>query len=123
MGGKVDAVAAGEAETRSGAKAGKLRVLAIFSSDKSQFFPDIPTAKSQGFDIDFGSWGGIYAPKGLPAPVAQKLESAIEKAVKDPAFADPMRNAGITVIYKDSKDFTDYVMAQHKAFESVLGNK
>lgn len=123
MGGKVDAVVAGEAETRSGVKAGKLRVLAIFSQGKSQFFPDIPTAKSQGYDIDFGSWGGIYAPKGLPAPVAQKLEAAIAKAVKDPAFVNPMRNAGITVIYKDSQDFTNYVMAQHTAFKSVLGSK
>jgi tripartite-type tricarboxylate transporter receptor subunit TctC len=120
MGGKIDAVVAGEAETRSGAQNGKLRVLAIFSGTKSQFFPQIPTAKSQGYDVEFGSWGGIYAPKGLPSDVKKTLESAIAKSVKDPAFADPMKKAGITVTYKNANDFTKFVMSEHQMFAKIM---
>lgn len=120
MGGKVDAVVAGAGETHAGVESGKLRVLAIFSPEPHPVFKDIPTAKSQGYDIDFGSWGGLYSPKGLPDNVKTTLEDAIAKAVKDPGFTDVISATGTIVTYKDAADFTKFVDSEYDRFGKAL---
>jgi tripartite-type tricarboxylate transporter receptor subunit TctC len=120
MGNKVDAVVAGAGETHAGVESGQLRVLAIFSPEPHPIFTDIPTAKSQGYDMDFGAWGGLYAPKGLPANVKETLESAIAKAVKDPGFTDVISPTGTIVTYKSGDDFTTFVKAEYNRFGKVL---
>ena len=120
MGGKVDAVVAGAGETHPGVVQGKLRVLGIFSAEPHPIFTDLPTAKSQGYDLVFGSWGGLYAPKGLPANVKSTLESAIKKAVADPAYADVISKTGTVVVYKNAADFTKFVTAEYKRFGEAL---
>lgn len=120
-GGKVDAVVAGAGETHAAVANGQLRVLAIFSDEPHPVFTDIPTAKSQGYDVVFGAWGGLYAPKGLPADVATKLEDAIAKAVKSPDFVDPISKTGTVVVYKNAADFTAFVNDEHTRFGDVLG--
>lgn len=120
MGGKVDAVVAGAGETHAGAESGKLRVLAVFSPEPHPVFTDIPTAKSQGYDLTFGAWGGIYAPKGLPDDVAQKLQTAIADAAKDPGFTDVITPTGTIVTYKDAASFTTFVQDEHERFGKVL---
>jgi tripartite-type tricarboxylate transporter receptor subunit TctC len=120
MGGKVDAVVAGAGETHPGVASGKLRVLAIFSQQPHPIFSDIPTAKSLGYDMEFGSWGGLYAPKGLPANVKKTLEDAIAKAVKSPGFTDPISKTGTIVTYKNAADFTTFVDSEYVRFGKVL---
>jgi len=120
MGGKVDAVAAGAGETHTGVESGKLRVLAIFSQQPHPVFSDIPTAKSQGYDIEIGAWGGLYAPKGLPANVKKTLEDAIAKAVKSPGFTDVISKTGTIVTYKNAADFTKFVDSEYVRFGKVL---
>lgn len=120
MGDKVDAVVAGAGETHTGVASGKLRVLAIFSPEPHPVFTDIPTAKSQGYDMDFGAWGGLYAPKGLPANVKKTLEDAIAKSVESPDFTDVISPTGTIVLYKDAADFTTFVDAEYDRFGTVL---
>lgn len=120
MGGKVDAVVAGAGETHAGVDGGQLRVLAIFSPEPHPVFTDIPTAKSQGYDMDFGSWGGLYAPKGLPDNVKKTLEDAIAKAVKSDDFVKPISATGTIVTYKDAADFTKFVDSEYDRFGKAL---
>ena len=120
MGGKVDAVVAGAGETHAGVNSGQLRVLAIFSPEPHPVFTNIPTAKSQGYDLDFGSWGGLYTPKGLPVNVKSMLEGAIAKAVKDPAFTNVISATGTIVTYKDAADFVDFVNSEYDRFGKAL---
>lgn len=120
MGGKVDAVVAGVSETNTGVVSGKLRVLAIFTQEPHPIFTDIPTAKSQGYDMEFGAWGGLYAPKGLSADVKRTLEDAIATAVKSPDFTDIISATGTIVTYKNAVDFTKFVDSEYMRFGSVL---
>ena len=122
MGGKVDAVIAGAGETHSGVESGKLRVLAVFSSDPHPLFSDIPTAKSQGYDLDFGAWGGLYAPKGLPSNVKADLEEAVKKAAQSPDFTNVISPTGTVPQYKSAADFTAFVNQEYARFGEVLGS-
>ena len=121
MGGKVDAVVAGAGETHAGVENDQLRVLAIFSDEPHPVFSDIPTAESQGYDVTFGAWGGLYAPKGLPEDVKATLEEAIADATQDPAYTDVITPTGTIVTYRDAADFTDFVNSEYERFGELLG--
>lgn len=122
MGGKVDAVVAGAGETHPGVENGKLRVLAIFSEKPHPVFTDIPTASDEGYDVVFGAWGGLYAPKGLPEDVKSKLEQTIAESAQDPQFTDVIGKTGTVPEYKDSAEFTEFVKSEHARLGEVLGH-
>lgn len=76
-------------------KAGKLKLLAIGSSQRSPDFPNVPTMDEvglKGFDAD--TWFGFYAPGATPPAIIAKLNSEIGKIVRTPAFAARMTAIG-----------------------------
>ena len=56
-------------ESRNMVDQGKLRPLAVMSKVRDARFPDVPTFKEKGWDIEYGAWRGIVAPKGMPPDV------------------------------------------------------
>jgi tripartite-type tricarboxylate transporter receptor subunit TctC len=69
----------------------ELNVLGVATLTRSEFGPDLPTLKEQGYNITNGSMRGIIAPKGLPKDVESKLLAAMEKVGKDPEFLKKMK--------------------------------
>jgi tripartite-type tricarboxylate transporter receptor subunit TctC len=66
-------------------KAGKLRALAVSTPTRLPAFPDIPTFAELGYPSLTGSqWLGLSAPKGLPAPIAQRLTALIPEILTKP---------------------------------------
>jgi len=65
----------------------------------------VPTLKELGVNVVFDVSRGIMAPKGTPADVLAKLESACAAAAKDPAFAEAMKKQGTDVRYLDRKAY------------------
>ena len=74
-----------------------------------------------GDEVEFGGWGGIYAPKGLPDDVKEKLESAVKEAVDSDAYQKFQKDAGNLVVYRDSAEWTDFVDEQFTLFQDLLG--
>lgn len=69
------------------------------SEERSQSLPDAPTFREQGYDVVAGSSRGIAAPAGVPADVVTRLEDAIDKAMKDPAYLEAAKKAEIPLAY------------------------
>ena len=86
LGKQVDAMSGSLAETMEQIKAGKLRPLAIFSAERSEFLPEVPTARDKGYDVVVDQRRFIIAPLGLPEAVSTKLEQSFAEARKDPAY-------------------------------------
>jgi len=63
-----------------------IRCLGQMNQTRSTMAPDWPTFKEQGYNFEMASLRGIAAPKGLPAPIRDRLVSAIERAAADPAL-------------------------------------
>ena len=122
LGNQVDAAASGVNEVKQNLADGKLKVLAIFHSERHPELPDVPTAKEQGVDIEIGGWGGIYAPKGLPADVHKTLEEGIAKAVEADSYKDVITSSGNLVVYKNSADFTAFAESEAKRFAELIGS-
>ena len=77
-------------------KSGKTRALAITTAKRSTAFPDVPTLAETviaGFDI--GTWYGLMAPAGTPAPIINKINTEIVKLINDPAVRKQLESNGI----------------------------
>ena len=70
--------------------AGQLRLLAIWTAERSKNWPDAPTLKELGYPFVFDSPFGIAGPKGMDAAVVQKLHDAFKKALEEKAVIDMM---------------------------------
>ncbi len=84
-------------------EAGQLKFIAIATEKRSPEMPNVPTLKELGVNVVYDVNRGLLAPKGTPADVLAKLESACAAAAKEPAFADAMKKQGTDVRYLDRK--------------------
>jgi len=84
LGGQVDFMCDQTTNTTSQIKSGKVKVYGVTSKKRVPSLPDIPTLDEQGLKgFEVGIWHGLYAPKGTPKPVIDKLVAALQDAVKD----------------------------------------
>lgn len=73
----------------SAAAAGpSVRVIGIFAGVRNPTLPDAPTVKEQGYDVAPTSFGGLFAPAGVPGDVMARLATGCRFAVQQPAYTD-----------------------------------
>jgi tripartite-type tricarboxylate transporter receptor subunit TctC len=109
LGGQVEALASGPSAAAAQMKAGKVRVLASWSTERLKLLPDVPTFNELGYkDVEFYIWAGMVVPAATPAPIQQKLREAVRAAVNDPAFSGAMEKVGSPLAYLDAPQFKKY---------------
>jgi tripartite-type tricarboxylate transporter receptor subunit TctC len=86
-------------------KAGKMRPLATWGATRLASFPDVPTLKELGYDVEYYLWAGLFAPRGVPAPVVKTLREATRQAVSDPDFRSAMEKVQTPIAYQDADEF------------------
>ena len=88
-----------------GAKAQGFRMLATFAPERQPEIPDVPTVKELGYNMVSSAFGGLLAPKGLPADIVKKIDGACEKIVGDDRYQKAVRQASQQPLYRNSADF------------------
>jgi len=101
-------------------KAGKLRALASFGAERAASVPDVPTLKQLGYDVEFSLWVGLFAPKGTPQPIVDRLRAETKKAVASEQFRTAIRNIGDEVAYLDQPEFARFWDADAKRVEAAV---
>jgi tripartite-type tricarboxylate transporter receptor subunit TctC len=115
LGGHVDALASGPAAVLPQIKAGKLRALAGWGTERVAALPDVPTFKELGYpEAEFYIWSGVFAPKATPAPVLAKLRDAVKQAVAEPEFKDAMAKQQTPINFKQGDEFQKFFDADAK---------
>lgn len=72
-------------------RAGKIRIIGVFSKERSPLMPDIPTFAEQGIDVTSGEgWTGIWAKAGTPKAEVQRMEKAIQQVLQLPEVKEVM---------------------------------
>ena len=120
LGGHVDLTAGGPAAITPHVKAGKLRPLASWGPKRHEGYPDVPTFKELGYDIEYLIWAGLFAPKGTPETAIKTLRDAARKAVEDPEFKSMMAKVNSPIHYLDAPDFQKFWMADAKRLAEVV---
>jgi len=108
LGGQVHALASGPAPAVGQIKAGKMRALASWSTERLPLMPDVPTFKELGYDAEFYIWSGVFAPAAIPTPVLDRLRAAVREAATSPEFKGAMEKVQTPVNYLDAPAFRTY---------------
>lgn len=75
-------------------KAGHVRVLAVMGSERMTEFPDVPTFKELGYDLDWGSVRAIAVPKDVPEEICAELEEGCRKVTEDDKWQKWLAESG-----------------------------
>ena len=120
VGGHIKAVAVSVAEVRSQVQAGNLKILGVMAAERDKIFPNVPTFKEQGVDVQFATWRGLAFPKGVPAANRAKVADAYKKAFETKEFKEFAANAALTLNYQDGAAFTKFLDQNYKDVAAVM---
>ncbi len=95
------------------AKAQGFRPLATFADARQGEIADTPTVKELGYPVVSSAFGGLFAPKGLPADIAKKIEATCQKVVADERFQRATRQASQEPVYRSGADFAQLLAADY----------
>ena len=102
LGGQVDFMCDQTTNTTAQIKSGKVKVYAVTSKKRVASLPDIPTLDElgvKGFEV--GIWHALYAPKGTPKPVVDKLAASLQDALKDDVVKKRFADLGAEAVPLD----------------------
>ena len=102
---------------------GAIKAYAVSSSQRLATLPDVPTAKELGVDYQMSIWAGIFAPKGVPKEIVDKLAGALDKALDDPGVQKRLADLGGSVPAKDERTpakFDAFVKAEIARWSPIL---
>ena len=115
-----DVVFCAPGEGKALVDAGKVRMLAVQSSERNPFFPDVPTCKEQGVDVEIYGWAGIAAPTGSPPEILSLLGTALQEVATSGDFKTRMNNAGFNVSTENSTEFQKILKEDDEKFGKLL---
>jgi tripartite-type tricarboxylate transporter receptor subunit TctC len=120
LGGHVEMTVGGPASISAQVGAGKLRPIVGWGAKRHEAFPNVPTFKELGYDVEYYIWAGMFAPKATPEPVLKTLRDATRKAVEDADFRATMARVNSPVQYLDAPEFAKYWAADAKRLGEVV---
>jgi len=101
-------------------KAGRIKALAVASSKRAAAFPDVPTAKEAGLDgYEVSTWYAMWAPKGTPAPVVERMTKEVQAAMNTTELKDIWQNNGSDVPNMTGAAFGSFLSAEIKRWGEV----
>ena len=99
---------------------GRIRALGISSLRRSPLLPDVPTLDEAGVKgYEAGTFTGLFAPAGTPAPIVEKLAAALEKARANEAVRERYRTLGVEMMDMSRAQFAAYVRADYEKWLRV----
>jgi len=103
--------------------AGQLRLLAIWTAERSKNWPDAPTLKELGYPFVFDSPFGVAGPKGMDPAAVQKLHDAFKRAIDDKAVVEAMARYDMVPRYLDAasyrKSVEEFIVSEKAALEKI----
>ena len=102
-------------------KAGNLVALAVTSARRSRSMPDVPTVAESGFPgFEAGSWFGLFAPKGTPAPIIAELNRATNEFVAERQVQARMIEEGADPVGGSPEQFGAFVRREFEKWREVV---
>jgi tripartite-type tricarboxylate transporter receptor subunit TctC len=121
LGGQVPLVAVNAVEVLPHVKAGKLKVLAALSAERVSTLADAPTIAESGYrGFEANVWHAFIGPKGTPAPVVEKLNAEIRKALAAPDVKERLAALGAEVSPSTPQELGAMVRGEHDRYGKLI---
>jgi tripartite-type tricarboxylate transporter receptor subunit TctC len=106
-------------------RAGKLKALAVTTARRAEAVPDLPTiseaGKAEGLaGFDINTWFGVLAPAGTPAPVVERLNAEIRKALQSADVRERMAKLGAEPSPTSPEQFAALIQTELKKYAAVV---
>jgi tripartite-type tricarboxylate transporter receptor subunit TctC len=76
-------------------KSGKVKVVGLTTANRASYDKSWPTAREQGVpDLDASNWVGLFAPKGTPQPILDKIYAEVKRTLEDPSVKEKFATVG-----------------------------
>lgn len=99
LGGQVDVMCDQTTQTVPQIKAGTVKLYGVTTKNRVKVLPTAPTLHEQGLkDFEVVVWHGVYAPKGTPKAVVDRMNAAVRAALKDPDVVKRMDDLGAEIV-------------------------
>jgi tripartite-type tricarboxylate transporter receptor subunit TctC len=103
------------------AQSGKLRALAVTTTQRSASAPAVPTLAESGFPgFDVSSWFGLVAPAGTPPEIINKLNAVVQKAIQNPDMLKRYADLGAQAQATTPQQFTDFIKLEVETWRPVV---
>lgn len=123
LGGQVDFICDNEPGVATQVRAGRLRPLAISSSQRSALLKDVPAIAEFGFpEFDVVGWFMACAPAHTPQPIIQRLNEAIVYALNKPETRRTLAAAAVVLKPGSSEAARNYALSEYERWGSVIKN-
>ena len=101
--------------------AGRLRMLALASAQRSSLAPELPTMAETGWkDIEVLTWHALIGPANLPAAIVERLQSEIRRGLLAPASKDKLASDGIEVVGSTPAETDAFMRADMAKWARVI---
>ncbi|WP_340109384.1 tripartite tricarboxylate transporter substrate binding protein [Pikeienuella sp. HZG-20] len=121
LGGHVMVLGANVSEVAAQAARGELRVLGVMSPERSEFLPDAPTFREQGYDQVWSVSRGIAGPAGLPDDIAEDLLAALEKTIGSDAHRQKALQLSLAPEIVKGKEYQTFLKETEQEIKSLMG--
>lgn len=102
-------------------KAGKLRVLAATTRERSAAVPDVATISEQGFPgYDAGAWFGMFARAGTPREVVARLSEVVHQIQQQADFREALRGIGLDLMHMEPEPFARMVGQENDRWGGLI---
>jgi putative tricarboxylic transport membrane protein len=121
LGGNADVIGTDASSVKEFLKAGKVRVLAVTSSERlSGDFADVPTAIEQGIDAEFTIWRGVFGPEKMSEEAKSFWVKTLDDLVASTEWQTEVETQGWELEYKNSDDFKKFLEDQETQVGQLL---
>jgi len=105
-------------------KAGRLVPIVVAAPERLAALPNVPTFKEVGLEpVNRMAYYGFIAPKGLPKDVVDKVYSATQQALKDPAVRKRIEDTGSLIVANTPEQFSEQIKAEYEVYKTVVAKQ
>jgi tripartite-type tricarboxylate transporter receptor subunit TctC len=121
IGGQLDLMFDGLGSSASHVKSGRIKALAVASAKRAPGFPDVPTAAEAGVPgYEVSTWYGLWAIKGTPPEVVERMTEEVKKALASPEIQRNWTSAGSDIPNMSQAEFTAMISSEMARWAEVV---
>ncbi len=99
---------------------GKVRLLGHTGVGRLPAFPEVPSLKELGYDVEYAAWAGLVAPKGTASHVLKTLGDTVRQAVKEPEVVTASQKLQTPIAYQDAAEFNAWWRKDAEKLAAVI---
>ncbi|MEK4304307.1 MULTISPECIES: tripartite tricarboxylate transporter substrate binding protein [Oceanobacillus] len=120
LGGHIDVTSNSLSDLSEQYLAGEVDILAVTSPGRLDAFPDIPTWKEQGIDMEFPHWRGIMGPPGMSEEEIASWDLYLSEMVETEEWQTDLENNNLEEFYMNSEETKEFLQDQNEFFEGIV---